>query len=370
MGTSKAEPYESRYSLTESEFQQWLLEGVLMPFQAGTVLIGWGELRWQSEPSQNKNISFYFPDYFLQNGSSWLISDNTAVVSINELLALFDHFSEDESSVIHWENPSRELFNNGFNELHRLFQETELKKVVLYAFSKSKDRLSLAHRTQALKSILLYALEAPVFPYGFWKESEEGLLGATPELLFRIAATTPTILETMALAGTQKTDESSQTMMKDEKLLNEHHIVVEDIASNLEQLGEVEIGQLQVLQLPVLSHLYTPIKLKIHQQSSFSDFVKILHPTPALGGFPRSIAKKWLSDYSRVLPRGRFGAPVGYWDSRTNECSCYVAIRNIMWDDQHLFLGAGCGLVLQSDQQKEWDEILLKTTSIKRFLKL
>ncbi len=92
-------------------------------------------------------------------------------------------------------------------------------------------------------------------------------------------------------------------MLQDEKLLNEHQIVVDDLCSRLKNLGTVTKGALQVLKLPLLSHLYTPIEVRVKDQIFFEDVVKKMHPTPALGGFPKEQAWKWLSNYDSVISR-------------------------------------------------------------------
>lgn len=368
MSSSTGELKHSSQSLSASDIEHWLVSGVIFSSQPGKVLIGWGKSHWSHTP-QNKDSSwFYFPDYFLTIEKPWVHFENTAVVTIESLLLSLEESPLGPPQPLTWEKPSREIFENGFNDLQRLFRETELKKVVLYGLSKSPTQLKPAHRKQALLNILHYLRVAPVFAYGFWNESE-GILGATPELLFRLERSAAPILHTMALAGTQKSDDSSE-MLHDEKLLLEHLIVVDDISKKLTDFGDVSLGQLQILSLPVLSHLYTPITVKLRHEESFSKIVTALHPTPALGGFPREFALKWLSEYNNLIPRGRFGAPAGFWDHRLLQNVCYVGIRNVMWDAKGSVIGAGCGIIAESNLENEWEEILLKTKSITRFLHL
>lgn len=368
MGVSTTKSRDSRDSLNESDIEQWLNSGVIFSCQSGKILIAWGKSYWSSNPEGTDSSWFYFPDFFLTIKQPWVHFEHSAIISIDQLLLLLEEIPLEVPLPLKWENPSKEIFEKGFNDLQKLFRETELKKVVLYALSNSPTPLTPAHRKQALLNILHYLRDAPVFAYGFWNDSE-GILGATPELLFRLEHTTPPVLQTMALAGTQKSGETSQ-MLHDEKLLLEHLIVVDDILTKLTKLGEVTLGQLQVLSLPVLSHLYTPISVKLHHSQSFSSIVAALHPTPALGGFPKEFALKWLSEYNNLIPRGRFGAPVGFWDHRSLQNVCYVGIRNVMWDANGSVIGAGCGIIAESSLKNEWEEVLLKTKSITRFLHL
>ncbi|MGZ3634339.1 MAG: chorismate-binding protein, partial [Parachlamydiaceae bacterium] len=222
---------------------------------------------------------------------------------------------------------------------------------------------------QSLRSMLQYARQLPVFVYGYWIE-KEGMLGATPELLFRIRHSETSVLETMAIAGTQKKDVVSHEMAQDPKLLHEHQVVVKDLVSQLTKYGAVQLGDLQVLSLPVVSHLYTPISVQLSSSGqTFEALVHQLHPTPALGGFPRETAKEWLKNYAERVPRGRFGAPVGYWH-QAHQSTCYVGIRNMIWNHHQLAIGAGCGIVEESLLELEWNEILLKMRAIQNILKI
>ncbi|MBA2727819.1 MAG: chorismate-binding protein [Parachlamydiaceae bacterium] len=356
-------------NLQMSDIEQWLIEGVIFSHQPGKILIAWGESYWHETPKEKNSNWFYFPDFFLSEKKPWLHFEKSSILPTSELISLLDGVPLETPKMIKWKNPSKDLFVKGFQELQGLLRSRKLEKVVHYALSKSSDTITPSHRKRAILSILKNVQETPVFAYGFWKDSQ-GILGATPELLFKVQKSSPKVLETMALAGTQKTDSLSYQMLDDEKLLHEHDIVVDEIALRLSSFGQVDIGKLQILSLPILSHLYTPFCVRLHHADDFSTFANLLHPTPSLGGRPRDTSMKWLHTYNRILPRGRYGAPVGYWDSLSNEQVCYVAIRNIMWDDNGLMMGAGGGIIAESDLEMEWQEVLLKTKSIVRLLDL
>lgn len=370
MGTSTARTHHPRRSLDASTVRAWLSRGTVFSCQSGQVILGWGESRWENAPNSETSAWFYLPDYFLEKDKPWLNYTSSETLTTDELLSLLADLPEEETSPLQWSSPEKEPFEKGFEELQASFNKTSIEKVVLYTMSTCKQTLSISQRKMTLMSILKHAKTVPLFLYGFWDETE-GLLGATPELLFRLDyMAVPPILKTMALAGTQKTDDRSSDMLDDKKLLKEHNIVVDDICHRLAELGSVTKEPLQLLTLPYLTHLYTPITLEVSLLEPFSSFVKKLHPTPALGGFPRDLAWQWLSHYNKILPRGRYGAPVGYWDPLTNDSACYVAIRNVVWNSKGSSIAAGCGIVAESDFDKEWDEVLLKTTSIKGFLQL
>lgn len=350
----------------------WLTNGALIAFD-DTAYIGFGEAFWDSSPAPHGNkkaLCFYFPDFFLQDPKPWVHYQYETLLPISLLRKLLAQLPiEKQIAPIRWQEPERSLFQDGFQTLQEAFKDCKLDKAVLYAFSKRELSLSKADRQKALKGVLGYASTTPTYAYGFWSNSE-GLIGATPEMLFHAQADK---LQTMALAGTQKASDKSD-MREDLKLVREHKIVVDDIKTRLKPFGHVVTGSMQIRELPLLKHLYTSLEMQLFRPLDFSALVTILHPTPALGGFPSESAWLWLKGYNVTLPRGRFGAPVGllmnHAGAISNEIFCFVGIRNVMWDSKSQKIGAGCGIIAESDLDAEWAELLLKTTSILRFLNL
>jgi menaquinone-specific isochorismate synthase len=206
---------------------------------------------------------------------------------------------------------------------------------------------------------------ANLFPYGIWN-TKGGILGATPELLFEKSGNK---IRTMALAGTRKDHSSQRPLLEDTKQVWEHHIVVQDIRDSLSPLGALDIGRLEILQLPGISHLRTPIDMRLHTELSYADIVRHLHPTPALGASPRGAAQEIFRMMDRLYNRRRFGAPFGFVDSNNNG-TCLVAIRNLQWEGQQAFLAVGCGVVADSSLEEEWAELDAKESAIRRSLGL
>ena len=219
----------------------------------------------------------------------------------------------------------------------------------------------------SLKSSLKYIQQNQAYLYGFW-DNNEGVLGATPEILFTYGEEGE--LVTMACAGTRKKGEDIAAFFSDLKELNEHHLVVKGITESLSPFGTVSVGKLQLVELPQLVHLVTPINVELHEKLLFQEAVNALHPTPALGAFPKNKGKAWLEDYQQKIPRLRFGAPAGYWFSDGKSSKCYVSIRNVQWKGNQMQIAAGCGVVADSICDKEWDEVNVKLNAVQEMLAL
>ncbi|MEO0489925.1 MAG: chorismate-binding protein, partial [Cyanobacteria bacterium J06659_2] len=79
-----------------------------------------------------------------------------------------------------------------------------------------------------------------------------------------------------------------------------------------------------------------------------------LHPTPAVGGFPKRPAREAI-DQLEPFERGWYAAPVG-WVSR-NAAEFAVAIRSGLVVNHQLSLFSGAGIVPGSNPSDEWQEI-------------
>jgi menaquinone-specific isochorismate synthase len=354
--------------MQEKKFiEKWLDCGVLFGMGDGRLLIGWGKRKWMAA-HDDAYPSFYFPDYFLKHPVPWFIHEHYRETTVQQLMSELD--KTDTSNCLEkyeWTNSYKKLFENEFKKLKSLIASGKLKKGVPFVMETSDKTMGKQQIAKSLKSMLAYSLKHPVYLYGFWAD-KEGILGATPEVLFCKSASG--LLETMACAGTKNIHEASSTFLADPKELYEHELVIKGISESLSPYGKVTLGNLQLLKLSHLMHLVTPLSVKLFRSTSFEAIVKALHPTPAVGVFPKNEGAVWLESYQQKIERFRFGAPLGYLLQGNQSCNCYVAIRNIQWNQQKMYIAAGCGVVAESHLDKEWDEINLKLKAIKEILAL
>lgn len=197
-------------------------------------------------------------------------------------------------------------------------------------------------------------------------------LGATPERLVKKQG--KDVFST-CLAGSIKrgnTEEEDnilgQTLLNDQKNLNEHGFVVEMIKEALEESCEEIIlpNRPQLLKIRDIQHLYTPVIGKCQKDASLLLLVERLHPTPALGGLPKQEAVEKIRQVEE-LDRGFYAAPLGWVDYRGNgEFS--VSIRSGLIQGKEASLFAGCGVVANSDSESEYLETSLKFRPMLRAL--
>jgi menaquinone-specific isochorismate synthase len=300
---------------------------------------------------------WYFPDFFLTMPTPWATHENWELLTSEELIKRLGNErlgNEEEPIKIAWESPFEDAFDRGFEQLKNLFLEKKLAKAVPYMSHTGSGPVSLKQMLLAgLKNASALAL------YGCWDE-HEGILGATPELLFELENEQQ--LNTMACAATLSFDEEPTAALAS-KLQKEHGVVISCIEEALKPLGSVNIGQTHWQRFQALKHLITPIECALKQPISFQQIVERLHPTSALGAYPKEEGMKWLASYDKQVPRKRFGAPVGcVFQERA---ICRVGIRNVQWEAHTAMIGAGVGVIAESTIHEEKKELLAKIATVK-----
>ena len=92
------------------------------------------------------------------------------------------------------------------------------------------------------------------------------------------------------------------------------------------------------------------------------DLVAALHPTPAVGGWPRDAALALIAELEHV-DRGRYAGPVGWVDAAGNGAWA-VGIRSVQLDGRSARLFAGVGVVADSDPLAELEETRAKVQAL------
>ncbi|MBX3021003.1 MAG: chorismate-binding protein [Bdellovibrionales bacterium] len=301
------------------------------------------------EPSPGR-LAFFSPDFALSEAEPWLVGEE---------IPWPEPWPTELPPLRHRVEPSAADFNRLHEDILRRIDVGEFEKVVPIVC----EELEYASVLQPSMFPRVFSQLENQYSYGF-AFGQEGLVGVTPELLFSVRAG---VLQTMALAGTGPVDGPS--LLQDPKERREHELVIQHIVGELSLWGRPKVGETVERVFGVLKHLYTPIHLQLQTQPTFMDVVVRLHPTAALGGWPRRPAVEWLERQKFHTARGRFGAPFGFQDA-DGSMVCVVAIRGLQWTGRRALLSSGCGVVKGSQALREWNELALKRNSVNRNLGL
>lgn len=262
-----------------------------------------------------------------------------------------------------WQGIAEESFKQQFEWTQDRIQNEHLRKSVPIISQKASGIFSIAERAYLVQKIL--NVESYGWSYGFFSEINN-FVGLTPEMLVSWKAESQTA-ETMALAGTfAKTPENFKLILQDEKTLSEHQFVVEDILTHLKTAQKSE---LKVLELKHLLHLKTDFTLNLSSATGCLDIAQTLHPTAAMGLFPRT--QKLFEQFSKFdlqQRRAEFAAPFGLIEH--DKVQIVVAIRNIMFNFNQAEIFSGCGVTADSVYESELQELENKRNSVKKMLGL
>ncbi|MDQ4074580.1 MAG: anthranilate synthase component I family protein [Thermoproteota archaeon] len=213
-------------------------------------------------------------------------------------------------------------------------------------------------------------------PYMFYfKSNKRILIGASPEMLLRI---TFDDVETYPIAGSRPvssdkeiTDKLKDEMLKDEKEIAEHTMLV-DLARNdlgkICKFGSVFTDQLMtVKQFSHIQHIVSHVTGKINQDYNAFDAFKAMFPAGTVTGAPKVRAMEIIND---LEPEGRgpYAGAIGYFSF--NKCCDFAkAIRSIFINDNKGYTQSGAGIVIDSMPNKEYQETEDKSNAIISSLK-
>jgi len=206
------------------------------------------------------------------------------------------------------------------------------------------------------------------------QHGERFFVGATPE---RLIQAEDRQIRTMALAGSaprganeEEDTQIGMELLQSEKNNAEHALVVSMVRDALlAHCAHVHVVEKpQLFKLKNVQHLKTPIVGELLPGRCILDVMAHLHPTPAVGGFPREAALVAIRETEK-LERGWYAGPLG-WIGASGHGEFAVALRSALIDSSTATLFAGCGIVAHSDPENEYAESYLKLQVMLRGLQV
>lgn len=278
-------------------------------------------------------------------------------------LAWLSRQNLDHCSLVEQQNFDKE-FQRDVLKCKNLFEvNTNLKKLVAVTRCEYKN-LNQDHPLGNL--VKLSSLEG--FLYGLW-HGEGGFIGVSPEPLF---VRNGDRWQTVSLAGTidQSTLDFRDVLLNDRKERNEHQFVIDDMKQSLSTIAdEIKQEETKVVVFGPMAHLKTDLSFKLKNDDT-KQLTQSLSPSAALGGHPKAESLRCLKElnyYEYEKDQRYFGGVMGLSDAQ--DCFGLVAIRNLFWDnvEHSAFIHSGCGIVKESQPDKELLEVQNKRHSIEKF---
>lgn len=190
-------------------------------------------------------------------------------------------------------------------------------------------------------------------------------IGASPERLVKLTGGN---VEVSCLAGSiglgnseAERQQLAAELLQSKKDRLEHELVVGPIMRALAEVCDDVTrapGTPRVVPARSVQHLETGISARLRGPGHVLDLVQRLHPTPAVGGFPRDRALSAMRQLEHI-ERGWYAGPFGWTDVEGNG-EFVVALRSALLTGASATVFAGCGIVGDSVPAHEYEESRLK----------
>ena len=265
-------------------------------------------------------------------------------------------------------SPDYKKFSQRFLKIKDYINSSRIEKAVISDIVSYSLNENFPFRRFLMKLKKIYP-KCTIFLYDYGTKGK--YLGASPEKIFSLKNNK---LEIDALAGSinrknNKLDRNSniEYILNDEKINDEHDIVVKDIIESLDELRlELNISKKNVLTLKDILHLKTVIKSNIKNFKSPFNILNSLSPTAALSGYPKKEGIDIINNIENY-DRGWYTGAIGWIDNKFN-CNFFAGLRSMFINKNKLYIYGGAGITKDSDESEEWNEVLYKINIIEELI--
>lgn len=321
--------------------------------------------KWAEEWEPYGSYRFFVPKYEIiaRKGIFFLaynFADRTKkdIDDLRNLVFVFDNPVYNQPELMKRTNiPDFEMWHEMVDAVQKKIEERLFSKIVLarktiLEFDRQLNPfLVLKRLKRTIAKSILFLLQP---------DADSVFIGATPELLFR---RTGRRIFSEIIAGTRSRGKNivedkklARALMESEKERLEHKIVFDGVTDAFKSFCRTVIpnGNISILQLNRVQHLYNTISGILETKKNDADILKYLHPTPAVGGYPKEESLKFIA-HIESFDRGWYSGPTGWFN---REAACFsVAIRSGLIEQNRLSLYSGAGIVIGSRALAEWEEI-------------
>ena len=210
----------------------------------------------------------------------------------------------------------------------------------------------------------------------FFDMDDHHVVSASPEILARVENGKITV---RPLAGTRKrgsTEAEDQALeaelLADAKEIAEHLMLI-DLSRNdsgrVSKIGSVTVpNKMFVERYSHVMHIASIVESEIRDDKTALDLLQSTLPVGTLSGAPKVRAME-IIDELEPHKRGIYGGAMGYlgWNDNMDMA---IAIRTAVIKNQKLYVGAGAGIVADSQPEKEWEETQSKAKAIVKAVQL
>ncbi|MCW8980776.1 MAG: anthranilate synthase component I family protein, partial [Altibacter sp.] len=207
------------------------------------------------------------------------------------------------------------------------------------------------------------------FDYGKFK-----IFGSSPEAQLVVkngSAEIHPIAGTFKRTGNDEQDAELAKQLSLDTKENSEHVMLVDLARNdLSRHGtNVTVETYREVQFfSHVIHLVSKVSAKKNAATPTMQIVADTFPAGTLSGAPKHNAMRLLEKYEKTS-REFYGGAIGFMDFNGNYNHAII-IRSFLSKDHHLHYQAGAGVVAQSDEEKELQEVYNKLGALTKAMEL
>jgi anthranilate synthase component I len=261
-------------------------------------------------------------------------------------------------------NYSKKEFEDGVRKIKQNINAGEIIQAVL------SQRLSRATDVSPFEIYRALRTINPS-PYMYYLDFQDfQIIGTSPEILVRVENGQ---VMTRPLAGTRprgKTPEEDarleQELRNDEKERAEHIMLV-DLGRNdigrVSKPGSVKVNELmEVERYSHVMHMVTHVQGNLRKDLTAFDALRACFPAGTVSGAPKIRAMEIIAQLEPEK-RGPYAGACGYF-SFSGNMDMAIAIRTMVMTKGVAYAQSGCGIVYDSEPEKEYEETLNKSRAL------
>ena len=207
------------------------------------------------------------------------------------------------------------------------------------------------------------------FDYGNYK-----IFGSSPEAHLKInkgKAYINPIAGTFRRTGNDENDKVLAQQLSGDLKENAEHVMLVDLARNDLSRHSVNVKVESFREVQFYSHvihLVSAVSGELKEGTTIADIMTATFPAGTLTGAPKYMAMK-IIDNCENQRRGYYGGAIGFLDFSSN-FNHAIMIRTFLSKDNTLYFQAGAGIVADSDEESELQEVSNKLGALRNAIEM